>query len=85
MNPPGGLARIIFAFQAAWANPTGAAMSWLERDDLSSNRHPALVYCLSMIFSENRFPLFPDHALDQCPTDDPAASRQIAAKGKLVP
>jgi hypothetical protein len=30
----------------------------LERDDLSSNRHPALVYCLSMIFSENRFPLF---------------------------
>jgi hypothetical protein len=40
---------------------------WLERDDLSSNRHPALVYCLSMISAqtrsafvarENRFPLF---------------------------
>jgi hypothetical protein len=30
----------------------------LEPDDLSSNRHPALVYCLSMIFSENRCPLF---------------------------
>jgi hypothetical protein len=30
----------------------------LERDDLSSNRQPTLVYCLSMIFSENRFPLF---------------------------
>ena len=30
----------------------------LERDDFSSNRHLALAYCLSMIFSENRFPLF---------------------------
>jgi hypothetical protein len=30
----------------------------LERDDFSSNRHPALCFCLSMIFSENRFPLF---------------------------
>jgi hypothetical protein len=26
----------------------------LERDDFSSNRHPALCFCLSMIFSENR-------------------------------
>jgi hypothetical protein len=31
---------------------------YLEQDDLSSNRHPALICCLSMIFSENRFPLF---------------------------
>jgi hypothetical protein len=30
----------------------------IERDDFSSNRHPALSFCLSMIFSENRFPLF---------------------------
>jgi hypothetical protein len=30
----------------------------LKRDDFSSNRHPALGYCLSMIFSENRYPLF---------------------------
>jgi hypothetical protein len=30
----------------------------LERDDFSSNRHPALSFCLSMIFSENRQPLF---------------------------
>jgi hypothetical protein len=30
----------------------------LEQDDFSSNRHPALSFCLSMIFSENRFPLF---------------------------
>jgi hypothetical protein len=29
-----------------------------ERDDFSSNRHPALRYCWSMIFSENRYPLF---------------------------
>jgi hypothetical protein len=31
---------------------------WLKRDDFSSNRHPALGYCWSMIFSENRYPLF---------------------------
>jgi hypothetical protein len=30
----------------------------LERDDFSSNRHPTLAYCWSMIFSENRHPLF---------------------------
>jgi hypothetical protein len=32
--------------------------STLERDDFSSNRHHALAFCLSMIFSENRWPLF---------------------------
>src|SRR5512145_3252594 len=30
----------------------------LERDDFSSRRHPALICWWSMIFSENRFPLF---------------------------
>jgi hypothetical protein len=30
----------------------------LERDDFPLNRHPALTYCWSMIFSENRYPLF---------------------------
>src|SRR6266700_8403592 len=30
----------------------------VERDDFSSNRHLALSFCLSMIFSENRCPLF---------------------------
>src|SRR5882762_2133978 len=30
----------------------------LERDNFSSNRHPVLSFCLSMIFSENRCPLF---------------------------
>src|SRR5882762_5613661 len=47
------------------------AADHLERDDFSSNRHPALSFCLSMIFSENRYPpsdqvrghAFPDHAL----------------------
>jgi hypothetical protein len=29
-----------------------------ERDDFSSNRHPALSFCLRMILSENRYPLF---------------------------
>jgi hypothetical protein len=30
----------------------------LERDHYSSNRHPAPAYCWSMIFFENRRPLF---------------------------
>jgi 5,10-methylenetetrahydromethanopterin reductase len=30
----------------------------LERDDFSSNRHHALTYYWSMMFSENRYPLF---------------------------
>ena len=30
----------------------------LERCKISSNRHPALAFCLSMIFSEKRLPLF---------------------------
>ena len=34
------------------------AFAKLDRDDFSSNRHPDLASCLSMIFSENRFPLF---------------------------
>ena len=36
--------------------PAGAAV--LERDDFSSTRHPAQVFVLRVIFSENRFPLF---------------------------
>jgi hypothetical protein len=36
----------------------GRAADVLEPDDFSSNRHPALSFCLSMIFSENRDPLF---------------------------
>src|SRR5258708_8674627 len=30
----------------------------LERDEFRMNRHRALAYCLSIIFSENRYPLF---------------------------
>src|SRR6516164_11616780 len=55
----------------AVAVPASAAV--LERDDLSSNRHPALHYWWSMIFSENRHPpspsrgrAFRDHALTAC-------------------
>jgi hypothetical protein len=36
---------------------TGSKMP-LKRDDFSSNRHPALGYWWSMMFSENRYPLF---------------------------
>jgi hypothetical protein len=35
-------------------NHRGALRVGLERDDFSSSRHPALLLCLSMIFSENR-------------------------------
>src|SRR6478609_3192242 len=35
----------------------------LERDDFSSNRHPALSFCLSMISFGKPAPTFPDHAL----------------------
>jgi hypothetical protein len=35
-----------------------SALTFLERDDFSSNRHHALTSSWSMIFSENRFPLF---------------------------
>jgi hypothetical protein len=40
-----------------------ASLLALEQDDFSSKRHPALTFCLSMIFPENRIPTFPDHAL----------------------
>jgi hypothetical protein len=33
-------------------------MEFLDRDDVSLNRHPDLSLFWSMIFSENRFPLF---------------------------
>jgi hypothetical protein len=35
----------------------------LERDDFSSNRHPALTYSWSMIFFRKPVPAFRDHAL----------------------
>ena len=46
-------------------------MRALERDDFSSNRHPALSFCLSMISAQTLrvcregkpVPTFPDHAL----------------------
>ena len=38
-------------------------LSTLEQDDFSSNRHPALSFCLSTIFSKKPVPTFPDHAL----------------------
>src|SRR4051794_34813999 len=50
-----------------WRSPSGAdhrrtLPASLELDD-SANRDPALPFCLSMIFSESRCTLFPDHAL----------------------
>ena len=43
-----------------WLSALAYAISerTLERDELWLDRHPALAFCLSMIFSENRIPLF---------------------------
>src|SRR5262245_724299 len=51
------------AWRPKWTGSAHAAgrnspSSDRERDDFSSNRHSALAYCWSMIFSENRYPLF---------------------------
>src|SRR3974390_3111434 len=35
----------------------------LKRDDFSSNRHPALAYCWSLIFFRKPVSTFRDHAL----------------------
>jgi hypothetical protein len=35
----------------------------LKRDEIGTNRHRALGYCLSTIFSEKPLHTFPDHAL----------------------
>ena len=64
----------------------------LERDDFSSNRHPALCFCLSMIFFEKPVSTFPDHALAGAPPqqDVVAADEQIFPgempefRGKLI-
>src|SRR5215813_11995031 len=52
----------LLAMAAQTERPAGAGQvgEWivLKRDDFSSNRHLALAYCWSMIFSENRCPLF---------------------------
>src|SRR5271170_7113076 len=55
-------------------------MLGLERDDFSSNRHPALSSCLSMISGQTLrvcpegkpVPTFPDHALEIHPQSDAA-------------
>ena len=39
-------------------------ISILERDDFSSNHHPALPLCLSVIFFRKPVPTFWDHALE---------------------
>src|SRR5213080_748908 len=44
--------------RTAGTSPFGRNPAPLKRDDFSSNRHPALAYWWSMIFSENRYPLF---------------------------
>jgi len=51
---------LIFCWREPHAagKPLPVSAPGLDRDDFSSNRHPALPFCLSMIFSENRFPLF---------------------------
>src|SRR5712664_492429 len=69
----------------------------LERDDFSSNRHPALSFCLSMIFSENRYPpsdqvrghAFPDHALATAKNKNMASNAAVpktrGANSMIIP
>src|SRR5882724_712086 len=64
--------------------------SRLERDDFSSNRHPALSFCLSMISAQTLrvcregkpVPTFPDHALAQIYL---AASRGDGKNSSVLP
>jgi len=42
----------------AWCHRSRTSEVALERDDFSFAHHPALAYWWSMIFSENRYPLF---------------------------
>src|SRR5205814_5422236 len=49
--------RLTREISAAMARPA------LKRDDFSSNRHPALCFCLSVIFFGKPVPTFPHHAL----------------------
>jgi acyl dehydratase len=51
-------ARSVFAGLTASGAHTFAIFISLKRDEIGMNRHRALGYCLSMIFSENRFALF---------------------------
>src|SRR5467141_4835873 len=62
----------------------------LERDDFSSNRHPALSFCLSMISAQTLrvcregkpVPTFPDHALARS-VADPCQHRLESDAGQL--
>jgi hypothetical protein len=62
----------------------------LERDDFSSNRHPALSFCLSMISAQTLrvcrvgkpVPTFPDHAQLLSPT--PIVRRSVLALIKIA-
>jgi hypothetical protein len=46
------------AVPRAFAGASAAKNPALKRNEIKSNRHRALGYCSSMIFSENRFALF---------------------------
>ena len=61
----------------------------IERDDFSSNRHPALSFCLSMISAQTLrvcregkpVPTFPDHALEPFGRKARAYSHSIVPGG----
>jgi hypothetical protein len=50
------LQRRISTMRADWGGVPAAVR--LKRDGSCSGRHPALGHCWSMMFSENRYPLF---------------------------
>ena len=54
-----------------------------ESDSTKLNQTLALSFCLSMIFSENRFPLFPDHAPAASIAGNAAASIPFRRKTEI--
>jgi len=54
---------VLAAERGEKARPGCRVVLALERDGFSSSRHPALSFCLNMIFLGKPVPTFPDHAL----------------------
>jgi len=50
--------RFASAFQTIKSKPDALGTRRLDWDNSSSNNHPNLSFCSSMVFSENRYPLF---------------------------
>jgi len=61
---------VLAAERGEKARPGCRVVLALERDGFSSSRHPALSFCLNMIFLGKPVPTFPDHALVYFPAQN---------------